>query len=120
METTNGIIIVERIDEKLKSKGENRTHIARALGIKPQTIAAWYARGTVPAADTAIYIARYLNVSVEWLILGEESQAPQLTPWQKELLEACAPFDQRDKEDLLQTARAKSDRYTSSSETKMA
>lgn len=117
---TNGVEIVNRIDTKRKEMKLSRKEIAEKCNFSLQAFTNWSARGTVPAADTAIYIARYLNVSVEWLILGEESQAPQLTPWQKELLEACAPFDQRDKEDLLQTARAKSDRYTSSSETKMA
>ena len=47
---TNGMLIVERIDDLLKKKNENRVSLAEVLGIKPQNISAWSARGTVPAA----------------------------------------------------------------------
>ena len=117
---TNGVEIVKRIDEKRKEKKISRKEIAEKCNFSLQAFTNWSSRGTIPAADTAIYIARYLDVGVEWLIFGKEEDAPHLGNWEKELLEACAPFDQRDKEDLLQTARAKSERYTSSSETKMA
>ena len=120
MEEITGLAIVNRIDEKLKERGEKRKSVADAVGISLQPFTSWAKRGSIPGADTAYYIANYLNVSVEWLLTGKEEDAPHLGDWEKELLEACAPFDQRDKEDLLQTARAKHDRYTSSSETKMA
>ena len=80
---TNGMLIVERIDNLLKEKGENRVILAETLGIKPQNISAWSTRGTVPAGDICIKIAHYLNVSVEWLVCGKEET---LTREEKELL----------------------------------
>ena len=80
---TNGMLIVERIDDLLKKKNENRVSLAEVLGIKPQNISAWSARGTVPAADICLRIAEYLGVSVEWLITGKESS---LTSEEKTLL----------------------------------
>lgn len=47
------------------------------LGIKPQVISNWKIRDTIPSADIALKIANYLNVSVEWLITGEEGEIPQ-------------------------------------------
>ena len=80
---TNGMQIVDRIDNLLKKKNENRVTLAEVLGIRPQNISAWSARGTVPAADICLRIAEYLGVSVEWLVTGKESS---LTSEEKTLL----------------------------------
>ena len=70
---TNGMLIVDRIDNLLKERGENRVVLAEKLSIKPQNISAWSTRGTVPAGDICIRIAEYLGVSVEWLVTGKEN-----------------------------------------------
>lgn len=80
---TNGMLIVDRIDNLLKKKNENRVTLAEVLGIKPQNISAWSTRGTVPAADICLRIAEYLGVSVEWLVTGKETA---LTSEEKTLL----------------------------------
>lgn len=72
MTLTNGMLIVERIDNLLKERNLNRVALAEAIGIKPQNISAWSVRGTVPAGDICLKIADYLNVSIEWLICGKE------------------------------------------------
>ena len=72
MTLTNGMLIVERIDNLLKERNLNRVALAEAIGIKPQNISAWSVRGTVPAGDICLKIAEYLNVSIEWLICGKE------------------------------------------------
>lgn len=72
MTLTNGMLIVERIDNLLKERNLNRVVLAEAIGIKPQNISAWSVRGTVPAGDICLKIAEYLNVSIEWLICGKE------------------------------------------------
>lgn len=99
---TNGMLIVDRIDNLLKKKGENRVSLADALGIKPQNISAWSTRGTVPAGDICLKIAEYLNVSVEWLISGKEEEG--LAP---ELRTLCITWDQLSnthREELLEIA----------------
>ena len=97
MMSTNGMLIVERIDRLLKERKSNRVELAEAIGINPQNISAWSVRGTVPAGDICIKIADILHVSVKWLITGKEeglsneenrllSIYKELTPQQKDTI----------------------------------
>lgn len=70
--STNGMLIVERIDRLLKERNLNRVALAEAIGINPQNISAWSVRGTVPAGDVCLKIADFLHVSAVWLITGKE------------------------------------------------
>lgn len=70
---TNGFIIVQRIDRILKQRNENRNVMCKALNFKPAVVSAWSTRGSIPHADIAVSIAKYLGVSTEWLITGEDS-----------------------------------------------
>ena len=81
MTVTNGMLIVERIDNLLKERNLNRVALAEAIGINPQNISAWSVRGTVPAGDIALKIAEYLNVSVVWLISGREDGMSNEERW---------------------------------------
>ena len=81
MTLTNGMLIVERIDNLLKERNLNRVVLAEAIGIKPQNISAWSVRGTVPAGDICLKIAEYLNVSIEWLICGKEGGLSNEERW---------------------------------------
>lgn len=81
MTLTNGMLIVERIDNLLKERNLNRVALAEAIGIKPQNISAWSVRGTVPAGDICLKIAEYLNVSVVWLISGREDGMSNEERW---------------------------------------
>ena len=81
MTLTNGMLIVERIDNLLKKRNLNRVALAEAIGIKPQNISAWSVRGTVPAGDICLKIAEYLNVSVVWLISGREDGMSNEERW---------------------------------------
>lgn len=78
----DGSNLVERIDECLKNRNLKRQALCDAVGITPTAITHWTTRNSMPSADTAIKIANYLDVSVEWLICGEqtnsnEASAPQ-------------------------------------------
>ena len=81
MTVTNGMLIVERIDNLLKERNLNRVALAEAIGINPQNISAWSVRGTVPAGDICLKIAEYLNVSVVWLICGREDGMSNEERW---------------------------------------
>jgi transcriptional regulator with XRE-family HTH domain len=70
----SGKAITERIDSVLKEKNLKRKAVADAVGISLQPFTSWTNRGSIPAADTAIKIARFLGVSVEWLVTGEDPQ----------------------------------------------
>lgn len=63
--------LVSRIDELLKLRGEKRQDLCDNTGISLQTISNWKKQNSLPAVDSAIQIANYFEVSVEWLINGE-------------------------------------------------
>ncbi len=110
---TNGFVIVERIDKLLKERNQNRNVLAPAVGIRPQTISGWSTRGTIPAADTALNIANYFGVSVEWLLTGREREG--LTEEERRLLDEWRQLDERDREDVLGIVEMKLERSTGSS-----
>lgn len=61
----------DRLEKLLKERNLQKKDLADAIGISANGISTWKATGTIPRADIAIKIARYLNVSVEFLVLGE-------------------------------------------------
>ena len=110
---TNGFVIVERIDKLLKERNENRNILAPAVGIRPQTISGWSTRGTIPAADTALNIANYFGVSVEWLLTGRERDG--LSAEERRLVDMWRELDARDRQDVLGIVEMKLERSTPSS-----
>lgn len=76
----------DRIDSKLKEKFLKRIAMCESAGIAPNSIAIWKKRGTLPAVDVALKIAKFLDVDIWWLVLGEESETITLTPDQKNFL----------------------------------
>ena len=109
IETTgiNGLTIVQRIDDTLAQKKQKRPALID-VGIKPQTISGWSVRGTVPPADAALRIAKYLGVSVEWLITGHEPE--EMSADERRLLSMYRELDVRDREDVLGIVEGKVDR----------
>lgn len=81
----NGREIVERIDNILKRKNLKRQSVCDFAGCTPTAIVHWKNQGSIPSADTAIKIAEFLGVSVQWLITGEDPEG--LTDDERQLLE---------------------------------
>lgn len=74
--------LVDRIDTCLKIRNLKRLALCEVVGITPTAITHWKTQKSIPSADTAVLIAQYLDVSVEWLIFGTlpdptESNSPQ-------------------------------------------
>ena len=63
----------ERVDEELEYKGMNRKSLATAVGFNLGNIGKGIQLGSSPSADTAVKIAKVLNVSVEYLVTGQDS-----------------------------------------------
>lgn len=61
----------ERVDEELEYKGMNRKSLATEVGFNLGNIGKGIQLGSSPSADTAVKIAKVLNVSVEYLVTGE-------------------------------------------------
>lgn len=64
-----------RVDEVLRRKDITQKALAEYLGLSScQIYANWKKRNSIPSADIAVKIAQFLNVSVEWLVIGKEQQ----------------------------------------------
>ena len=58
----------------LDEKGLKNADVARATGISNMTLSDWKRGKTVPKTDKMRKIAEYLNVSVDYLMTGNEVQ----------------------------------------------
>ena len=65
----NGFLL--RLENELNFLNQTKADLARFLEIRKSTVYSWWERDTIPAADTALKIARFLNVSLEYLITGK-------------------------------------------------
>ena len=69
-----GCEIVKRIDKQRAVLNMTRKAVASAIGLKSaQSLTDW-GKGSIPQADTALYIADVLGVSVRWLLTGENDK----------------------------------------------
>lgn len=61
----------ERLLQELNYLGFSQADLARYLNVRQSTIQTWIQKGSIPAADTALKVARFLNISLEYLITGK-------------------------------------------------
>lgn len=62
----------ERIAQLRKQKGITQEELAQALGTTRQAISKWESGKSSPDIDYAIMIGEYFNISMDYLLLGEE------------------------------------------------
>lgn len=63
----------KRIDELIKLNKTSQKDMCISIGISAQAFTNWKSRDSIPSADAALKIAKYLNTSVEYLLTGIES-----------------------------------------------
>lgn len=89
----------DRLDLLLTEKKETRTHLAEVIGIKNQSFSDWKKRGTIPSADIVLKIANYFNVSIDWLITGNETSG--LTHEDTDFIYKLRQLSEKDKNTVL-------------------
>lgn len=62
----------KRVDEELDFLGITRTYLANKCNFSLTNIGQGIKLGSIPSADTAVKIAKVLNVSVEYLVTGQD------------------------------------------------
>ena len=72
-----GKAIFDRIISTLEKNGQNRLEMCESLGIKSQNITSM--NYSLPSVDTVVEIAKYLMVSVEYLVTGEDPARPDIS-----------------------------------------
>jgi len=70
-----GFTLAKRLKQAIKDKDCYQTDVARAAGTTPTAVGFWLSgKSLTMEAGAAIKVARFLNVSIEWLILGEDKK----------------------------------------------
>jgi len=65
----------QKVDDELIYLGKSRKELALEAGIDPSYISKGIERNGIPIADTALRIARALNVNLEYLLDMEQNNA---------------------------------------------
>jgi transcriptional regulator with XRE-family HTH domain len=63
---------IEIFENLLKNNSISQKELAGKIGLRRPSISEWKKKGTYPYVDVAIKIAEILNVSVEYLVTGED------------------------------------------------
>lgn len=101
----------ERLLGKLEEKNLIRADLCRALGISEGTVRNWK-KGVMPAADTALKIAQYLDVSLEYLITGKEKGTEKkIKKSDSDFLESFKKLPEPDREEIKAILKMKLQRY---------
>lgn len=104
------MLIIDRIVETLKEKGLTQADICKYLNIKSNVFTTWKTRKTDPPTKYLVQICDFLNISLEYLLTGEEktskvttieSPIKQLTENEKDILEMLDQLSERDQIRLL-------------------
>lgn len=74
----NGVTFVDRLRNLLQSKGISQNQFLKENGLAKGSIGNWEQRGNIPSADIVLRIAKYLDVSMEYLLTGEEGKNDDL------------------------------------------
>ena len=65
--------ISQRIFFELERQNRTQKELSESTGISTSTISAWNKRGTTPSADVIYPIAKFLGLSLEYLLIGEDA-----------------------------------------------
>ena len=91
-----------RLSEEMDYLGIKKADLSRELNIPDSTIRSWWSRDAMPAADVALKVAQFLNVSLEYLITGKN--APPKKEKRQEIdsvfLESFSMLSESDKEEI--------------------
>ena len=104
----------KRVKEELSYLNKTQADLARFLNVSQSSVQQWLQKGSIPAADTALKIARFLDVPLEYLIDGtraEERKPVRLSDYEKRLLEESRELTQEDKAELLAYIAMKKSMY---------
>ena len=66
----------QRLYELRKKSGLSQEGLAELLGVSRQAVQKWEAGTSRPDLDNLAALARYFNVSLDYLVTGEERSAP--------------------------------------------
>lgn len=98
---------IDRIKQRVKSLGGSMAKLARDVGQTTNAGSQWGSYRSFPRQRTMVEIARVLEVSVNWLLTGDEKAAERpLTVVERELLAEMREMSADRQALILATVRA--------------
>lgn len=99
----NGFL--QRVLEEMDFLQVSKAELSRAIEVPDPTVRSWFTKDSIPAADTALRIADFLNVSLEYLVTGKKDESKknkiELSDFEKNLLKESADLLPEDKVELM-------------------
>lgn len=102
----------KKVDSELCYLGKTRKELASAVGFDAANISFGIKRNSVPAADTALKIARFLGVSLDYLL--DMTETPVTTAVNQQISEInnrIRRFSQSDLNAILTVVNALNEKY---------
>lgn len=103
--------MVDRINELAKKMSVSISAIEKSVGLSNGIIGKW--RKQSPSCDKLKLVADYLNVSIDYLLTGKESQATTLKTDEQELLKNYGKLTDSEKEKVSAIAEELAKRKSS-------
>ncbi|MBR4599891.1 MAG: helix-turn-helix transcriptional regulator [Treponema sp.] len=102
----------KKVDEELSFLGKSRKELANAMGFDAAIISFGIKRNSVPAADTALKVARFLGVSIDYLLDMNEEQNQNTSNQQiSEIENRLRRFSQNDLNVILTVVNSINEKY---------
>lgn len=99
----------DRIDNLLNERNYRRADLCRGLNMSESSVRQWWPpREACPSADTALKIAQFFGVSVEYLLTGvNPGEVPNLylDKSEEEIIDIYRSLDKRGKTELYNIAQ---------------
>jgi transcriptional regulator with XRE-family HTH domain len=95
-DTIHMIEMWTRIEQIMFENKYTFRKLADEIGVGESTVSMWRTNGTIPRADDAVKIAKFLETTVEYLITGEYEGG--LTQEQREMIQQYYVLDEREKQ----------------------
>lgn len=97
----------ENLLNLLEQKNLKKSDLSKSIGLPDQTVRNWFGRESIPAADVCFKVAKYLGVTMEYLITGESEEPKAFDPLIAKI-QKLTPEQKEDIEDLVDVKLARS------------
>ena len=102
----------EKVDAELKYLGKTRKELAAYVEIDVANISFGIKRNSIPYADTALKVAKFLGVSLEYLLeMDEVSENPTINPQISGIENYLKRFSPNDLDVILNVTKALNEKY---------
>lgn len=88
----------ERLENAIREKGETIKSTERNCGIANATIKKWQTQS--PRLENVEKIAKYLNISIDWLVFGTEDKNKTIDSEEEKLLNNFRKLNKKDKKEI--------------------